>query len=269
MIKSRALIAASLSAYRENWLPYVKILAVVALPFNLVNLLNFISVDLQTFAVYGSFADVFMNVALLWSILEHEKGRKPTMPEAYYSGMNQVVSYLLTSILLVLMLIPFAIGFTIFTAAAAPDQGTTPIEVALVGLVALIVTLPSLFLIVRFGFALVLSVTENLRPTAALRLARRLTLGRFWRVAGRLVIMSLFLILLTVPAAIVAAVLSSLKLDTWAVTIFQVFAALTILPIAYLYALAFLKDLQAHPHEMKVKKTKKTTAKAEPELSGA
>jgi hypothetical protein len=238
------LIKGSLSDYRADWLTYVKVTAVVAVPFNLLTLAGFSSVDVQALGSYGTFASIIMNVALLWTVLELQAGRRPNLPRAYYTGTGNLVSYILTSALLVVMLVPLAFGLILYSAASAQDTGATLPELLLVGGVAVVLALPSIYAMVRFGLGLMLVMTDDLRPMAALRAARLLTLGHFWPLTGRLVLMGLFLILLTIPVALVAVGLSFIRLDNWAAAVFQIVATLTILPIAYLYLLRIVRSLQ-------------------------
>lgn len=263
--RSWALVKASLADYRKDWLPYVKILAVVSVPFNLVAIFDFQPADVQSFSTYGFFASIFMNVALLWSILEHNRGHKPTMPQAYYTGVGQVVSYVLTTLLLVLMLVPLALGITIYSAAAAPDQGTTPGEVLLVGVVALVIALPSFYLAARYGLSMLLVMRDKLRPIAALRRARQLTLGRFWPVTGRLLILVLLVLVLCVPAGLVTMGLSLLHQDAWGVALFQIITTFTVLPITYIFGLKLLDNLDELPAPVKRKKAAKTDDLPEPD----
>jgi hypothetical protein len=238
------LIRASLGDFVSNWRAYAVILAVVAVPFNILALLQFSSTDIQMLSSYSALATVVMNVALIWAIIESEKGGEPTLARAYYTGVGQIVSYILTTALLVLMLVPLALGLTLFTSVTAPDVGTTTPEILLVGGLALVIALPSLYLVVRFGFALLLVMTDNLRPFAALRRAWQLTRRNFWRVTGRLLLLIIFLLVLSIPAAAITVGVSLLKQENLAIALFQIMSTLTILPIAYLYALRLLRGLQ-------------------------
>jgi hypothetical protein len=243
--RARRLILGALRDFRADWKLYFKILAVVSVPFNLLTVLGFASVDIQTLTYYGSFATVIMNVALLWAIIASAKGERVTMPAAYYRGMGQLVSYILTTAALVCMLIPLALGVTLYSAAATPNTGTTPGEVALVGVLSLIVALPSLYLIVRYGLSLLLVMTDGLRPIAALRRARLLTLGRFWPLTGRFLLLVVFLVILAIPAALITTGLELLQAQAWGIAFFQVAITLTLLPLAYLYGLRLLRSLES------------------------
>lgn len=244
------LIRAAIDEYKNDWKPYIAILAIVAVPTNVLALSNSITSD-ATVGSYISFAALIMNVALTWAIVERARtGVVPRPSAAYYDGGIAIVRFLLVTAALVLMLVPAALGVVIYLAsiAAGDIAGTSLGEQLLIALVCLVMVMPSLWLLVRFGLAPVIAVTTGLRPIAALRYARRLTLGRFWRMTGRYTVLVLFLVALSIPIALVTALLAFLKLGPLAMLFFQLATTFTALPLANIYIFRLYRDLEPKPN---------------------
>jgi hypothetical protein len=242
------LLRASFREYRANWKPYMKIIAIVAIPANLISLMN-LSGD-TTAQSYISFASVVMNVALIWALVQHERANKvPKVAAAYYEGTGGLVSFMLVSFALVVIVLPAAIGSTFYGASsqAAGYAGSFGPEQIVLGLLALILSLPTLYWLVRCGLAPFITIREGLRPMAALKLSRRYTLGRFWPVAGRFALLAVFILVLLVPIGLIYFLLSLLNLGNTPVVVFNILATLTVLPIANIYMMRLYRALE-HAH---------------------
>src|SRR5690242_12015209 len=69
------LFKATWRQFRQQWRRYFRILGLIAIPVNLLSLINLFANDATTQS-YVSFAAVVMNVALLWAIVqERQTGR--------------------------------------------------------------------------------------------------------------------------------------------------------------------------------------------------
>lgn len=240
------LFTSSLAEFRTHWKPYLKIISIVALPGGLLMLLN-VFAKFPTADAYNTLAVTVMNMALLWYITQYRRtGRRPTLAQTYYDGSVSVVSYGLISLMLLLMLVPSALGAALYVVGLAAGEafGVYGPEQLLIGFVAIILALPTAYLFVRYPFAPLIAVRDHLRPVAALRASRRATLGRFWPVAGRLSMLGLFLAILALPVLLIAFGLSFVPLATLAPAFFQVVVTLILLPIGDLYLLNLLKALE-------------------------
>jgi hypothetical protein len=151
--------------------------------------------------------------------------------------------------MLVLMLVPAALGAAVYLAAttAGIDSGAPVSEQLLIGFVCLLVALPSFHLLIRFGLAPVAAIDSDLRPLAALRYARRLTLGKYWRLAGRYVSLLILIVIIAIPIALVTALFAMLKLVPVATLWFQLATTFTALPIANIYLLKLYHELEPKP----------------------
>lgn len=237
--------------YRTGVKAYVKILAIVTIPFNLLALLPGLTDasgnSLNPLDSFAPFAAIIMNVALIWAIIQRERsGKIPTVAEAYYDGSSVLVRYLLVSVALVLMLIPAAFASILYGIGVlgATAIGATLVEELLVTFVALLLAAPSIYLLVRHAFAPYAIVREGMRPLAALRYSRALTAGRFWPLAQRFVLMVIFLTLMSLPATLVTVGLSILGLQTASIAFFEVASTLLILPLANIFFINTYRELQ-------------------------
>ncbi len=234
------------SEYIANWKPYILILAVVAVPSDLLLLSSTISND-ATVNTYISFAAIIMNVALVWSMVHREKqGKTLTLAQAYYDSSLALVRYILTSVLLVIMMVPAALGASLYIVGVLGSVNSTSsaAEQLLVGLVSVLIASPSFYLLVRYTLAPLGAIRDGLRPVAALSRSRRLSLGRFWPVAGRICLMIVFLVMVSIPAIVVAVFLAAVKFNSAAAIFFEIASTLVALPLANLYMLGLYRELE-------------------------
>jgi hypothetical protein len=105
------------------------------------------------------------------------------------------------------------------------------------------VSLPSFFLLVRYGLAPFAVVQDGLRPVEALRLSRRYTTGRFWRVAARFGVLALYLLVVSLPISLVAFLLSLIHLSNISAVFFELATTLFVLPIANIYIFRLYRNL--------------------------
>jgi hypothetical protein len=240
----------ALSDFRAGWIGYSWILAIIAIPVNFFALSQSQSNVTDTSStVYGYAAILVMNAGLLWAVVEQGRTRKVPRPgSAYYDGSALIIRVVVITILLSLMALPLLFALTIY-ASAARSIGASGAELLLIGLVLSIVALPTFILVTRFGLGIIVSAVTGLRPIAALRVARQLTLGRFWLVFGRFAGLILFMIIIAVPMALLVVLLSFLNLEPLAIFLFGVITTLTALPLFDLYLLRLYRSLELEPAE--------------------
>ena len=194
----RRLLVRTWRDFRTHWKPYLKITALVFVPVNALSVLAALAND-SGFNAYATIATVVMTIALLWTIIELGRGGAvPTLQQAYYQGTAAFVRYVLVGLWLLLMLIPAGIGSFIYALGAAPPPGVlvTASDALFINTLALAFAIPSVWLLTRFGLALNATIVDHKTPWQALKYSRRLTLGRFWRVLARQLVMALVLVLM-------------------------------------------------------------------------
>jgi hypothetical protein len=241
------LFRASLKDYKTNWKRYLLILGVVAVPANIISYIYSSSAD-QVASAYISFASIIMNVAFLWAITRGDKnGKLPGLREAYYDGSAAFVRFVLVSLVLVVMLIPAALGLALYTASltAASYSGTNAGELALIGLIAVVLSIPSALLLVRYALAPIAAVYDDMRPFAALKLSRKFARKRYWVLLGRYAQLVVYLIIVSIPAVIVTSLLSYFGWIAIATVFFGIATTLVVLPLANRYLLNMFHELTA------------------------
>lgn len=166
------------------------IIAIVELPafFFLTKPTNPSSTNLEA---YGNIAAVFMNVAVLYAAARWNAGATVTFKSAYFDGSAFVVRNLLASVLVILGLIPVLLGIVLYVASmslSAYVGPATSVNVVM-ALLATMLAVPSIWFATRFLLGPVAVVASDLTPIAAFKRSRSLSLGRFWSVLARLVML--------------------------------------------------------------------------------
>jgi hypothetical protein len=261
MISARQLARQAVTELRAGWKRYISIIAIVIVPIDLIGLSNSAAGGDATVGVYSLIISLTMNVALIWAIVQRDRtGVIPRMSTAYYEGSVAVVRFFLVSSALVIMLAPAALGAATYIAAqtAGVNSSAPAAEQLLIGIPCLMLALISAHLLIRFGLSLVAVIDSDLRPLAALRYARVLTLGRYWRVVGRYLGLFVLIIAIAVPIAIVTMFLAFLRLVPVATLFFQLVTTFTVLPVTNLYLLRLYRGME--PETGRAQQTKTTEA---------
>jgi hypothetical protein len=252
------LFKASWRDYRRDWKGYLAIIAVVGVPVGVAGLFSSLAED-PIASVFINGAIVVMNVALLWAIVQREHtGKVPGPGSAYYDGSVALLRFLVTVVIICLMLIPALFGTVLYLLGmdSAAVYGTA-IETVLIGFISLLLAMLSAWMFARFGLAPIIVVTDGLRPLAALRYSRQLTLRRFWRIFARYAMFFIYAVIICLPLVAISYFLVRIKEDEIAGLFFGAATTVIVLPLAYLYLLHLYRSLQnatvittepAHPH---------------------
>lgn len=228
----------SLTLYRANWWGLAKIILIVSLPVNLATSFSTIQAD-SVLGPFLSLGQLVMNVALVYAVSRLFEGEKlPSATDAYYDGSSVMVRYLLVTFLAVMMMFPALIGMMLLGLVFVPDSviQTTVAEQGLMAFLALLFTIPTIYLLVRNGLGLIAVVREPLRPFAALRASRLITHRYFWMVLRRGILIAFCAALISLPiSALTVAGYSYLKWQQASIIFFQLATSLTALPIITIY----------------------------------
>lgn len=237
------LTKASLASLGKHFKVLVLVTAVVAVPANLIQLVA-PSSD-SSLSAYISLAAIIMNLALIWTIIQIEQGHSTKLHWSYYRGTAGFVRFLLVSVLLVLELIPIALGLLLYSVGvvgAAP--GTSVFEKGFVGILALLLFAPSVFLINRSLLALVVVPAGDLGPVGAIKASWRRVKGHSFQVLrryGSLIVATTAIII--IPALAMVYLYQRTTNRGWLV-ILQVFTSLIILPFINLYLYKLYQELE-------------------------
>jgi len=235
--RSWALARRSWGGLRAHWKLYVGIAAVVELPVGLLGLLPGVATD-SNFAAYSTLALLAMITALVYAIRQVRRGQPPaSIRAAYYEGSALIVRYALVAAAVIVLAIPAGYGLylTLITASSADFSVANDVMVvSIVFASAIVISIPSLWLVPRFVMSVYVAAWEGLAPWAALRRGRALTLGRYWRVLARLVAG----VVLALAAAIVMLLPTALIRFVWAPAadpVYSILVSVLVLPWLTLY----------------------------------
>jgi hypothetical protein len=183
------LLDASIKVYRQNWKPLMLVVAIVIVPFALVEgfatrVPEDVAFDQATFDRVTIFALVFGVVRFAF-VQPFLTGAMARATYSLYLGEGIDVRRVYRTALLLLL----PILWVSFLAALG----------VAVGLILLIV--PGVIAAVRFAFGSTVIVVEGLRGTEALARTWRLAKGKFWRILGTLFLANLL-------AGVAAAILT-------------------------------------------------------------
>ncbi len=229
-----------------HWRPYIAVVAIVVVPVNILSLMPSVMAD-GSFNAYSTVASAFMGLALVYTLAHVAEGKGvPRLKAAYYDSSLAAVRFLLTGALVLVLLLPLAIGVAVYLLGTSAGPGTTITggESLLIGLVALLPASVSLWWVIRFGLSFYAVIQDGLAPIAALKRSRLLTLGRFWRVAGQVAFMVVGFLVFVFAAYIVTAVVGIFVHQAAVLNaVYLVLLALPGLPLANLYLLKLYREL--------------------------
>jgi hypothetical protein len=228
--------------YKASWKLFLAIVLIVALPIRLLGLNSALSTD-GGFNAYATVASLVMNLAVLSAAYAYVTAKPFSLRQAYYEGTRSFVAYIIASSLLALCLLPAIIGFLFFSAGSSSVGGLG--EIIIVGVVAVVLVLPSLWLLVRFILGTVLVATEPLRPVEALKAARQLTLTRFWTVTARLLVLFFWVLLIVLIIAAITTILGLVFSSAGLLSaIFELTTSILVLPLGSLYVVRLVMALR-------------------------
>jgi len=233
----------SLTGYRNHIWRYLLIVGLVIVPTQLIGLSATLSAD-AVISSYTTFASLIMTVALIWAIV-HYHGKPMLLRQAYYDGSGALLRFLIVSMFLGLLLIPAVLGASVYALGQSPGGSTALAEQLVLGALGLALAFPSFYWLVRFGLSLYRVIGSNDWPIASLRYARELTIGRFWAVAGRAVLLLVWVLLLMVIPTIVCIGLAMATKQAIFLSLLQLLASLIILPFVHLYGYRLFRVLEA------------------------
>ncbi|HSH31235.1 MAG TPA: hypothetical protein VK963_01060 [Candidatus Saccharimonadales bacterium] len=246
------LLRQSLGQLRRHWRPLVGIVVIVAAPVSLLNASAAANPD-SSLAAYGSLATVVMNAALIWSIVELHQGHPVTLQRAYYSGTAAFVRFTLVALVLALQLVPLAIGAVVYAYGTSGPAVATPPERLLLGLICLLLALPTLYWMSRSVFSLYIVQQAGMTPVRALRQSAAIVRGQTVAVARRLIVLAIIAVTaLTLPALVLAVAVGPNQ-PAWLVALPQLAASLVLLPVTadygYRLYLALVKSQNRQTNE--------------------
>jgi hypothetical protein len=229
-------LADALRDFRAHWKLLTGVVLIVGAPVAILSTYVVDPTADSTLSAYLTFAQLVMNTALIYAVVSIAQAKTLRVREAYYQGSTAFVRLLLVWFLLVLISLLLLLGLMVIAfGLVAPGTSLALGEKLLILLLALIPTLPGLYLLSRTFMAQyrIYETTEG--PITAIASAWRLSRGAGWRLLGRAVLVGLLLFLLLAVPAAVLLVLESVTGASIFSLLLQILLPLVILPVMNLY----------------------------------
>lgn len=151
---------------------------------------------------------VLESLVIIWALRQLMADRRITVKQSYYGSTAQLVPFLLVIGMIILHLIPLAIGSSL---AGAVFANSTGVIVVLASIVFALLAAWSLYLLTSSVFALYIVTLPDMQPLQALRSAKNLVRFRRWSIMRRLLFLPILVLvvmcLIVVPLIIFATVL--------------------------------------------------------------
>lgn len=187
-----------------------------------------------TAGAYQFVLAVVVSLAVIWSLRQVHAGYDIRIRDGFYRGMYPFVTFLLVLLMVVVQLLPLALGMGVYSIIMNNGIAVSPGEQFTFLLLFLGLALISLYLLCSSLFALYIVTLPDVSPMSALRSARELVAGRRWTILRKIVFLPLALLFLS-AIVLVPVALFATPLATWIFTALA--AVLLVIVHTYMYNL--------------------------------
>ena len=164
-------------------------------------------------SLYQTTLFIIVSLAIIWSLRQTYAKKTPAIRDSFYLGMYPIIPFVLVIALLVLQLMPLAIGNWLFATVTTGGLAATFAEQLLWFTLFFLLSLLSLYMLSSSLFALYIVTLPDMRPMQALRSARELVRFRRWTVLRKVLFLPLAIIvwgiIILLPLAILATPVAS------------------------------------------------------------
>ena len=129
-------------------------------------------------AAFGLIMVIVASLAIIWTVRNAVNKTNARIRDAYYKGMYPIVPFVLILLLIAVELIPMIAGISVYAIAINNSIAVTLIEKIGFGLLAILLSAATIYLISGSVFALYIATLPDMTPVKALRSARVLVKGR-------------------------------------------------------------------------------------------
>lgn len=191
-----------------------------------------------TAGAYQLILVLVISLAVIWLLRQFYAGHKVRARDGFYQGMSSLVQFLLVLSVIVLQLIPMALGLLLFSAVNANHIAASALEAILWASFTFALVLFSLYMLSSSLFALYIVTLPGMTPLQALRAARQLVAYRRWSTLRKVLFLPLALVLIA-ALIVVPVILFATPLAAW------VFFVLTmlLLPLTHSYMYSLYRSL--------------------------
>ncbi|HSX00510.1 MAG TPA: hypothetical protein VLH38_05740 [Patescibacteria group bacterium] len=138
-----------------------------------------------------------VSLATIWSLRQIYGGYTIHIRDGFYRGMYPLVPFLLVLLMVVLQLVPFIVGGSIFSIISANGIAINGAEQSMFLVIFFGLGLISLYMLTSSLFALYIVSLPEMTPMAALRTARDLVAHRRWTIMRKLLFLPFALLVLS------------------------------------------------------------------------
>jgi hypothetical protein len=136
----------------------------------------------STAGAYQVFLGIITTLAIVWALRKIFGGTKVRARDAFYSGMNPLVPFILVLLVVLLEFVPLLIGGVLYTVITVNGIASTGLETLLFALISALLVAVSVYLLCSGLVALYIVTLPEMTPLKALRSARDVVKGRRWSV---------------------------------------------------------------------------------------
>lgn len=144
--------------------------------------------------IYAAFIGLFTWLTTIWLLRVKLAGSDSKFRDALYNAGAPIVATFIVSLLLILQLVPGAIGIIGYQTLVESGLASAGILAMLVSLIAILLVIVSVYLTISSVFALVIVTLPGMYPMRALRIAGDLVIARRLRILFRLTWMTFFVV---------------------------------------------------------------------------
>lgn len=167
-----------------------------------------------TASTYQFLITIMASLVLIWTMRQVLAGNAPRIRDGFYRGMTPLVPFVMVLLVVVLELLPAAIGGTILSMVVNNGLAVTGVEIALWGTGFFVLALVSLYLITSSVFALYIVTLPDMTPLAALRSAGELVRGRRWLIMRKVLFLP-FVLLIMAAIILIPVIMFALPIAGW------------------------------------------------------
>lgn len=183
---------------------------------------------------------LIISLAAIWVLRQSAAGERVRLKEAFYRGMYPLIPFMLVLVVILIQLLPFLIGATIFGFITGAGIAVTLWERLALLLLLLVPTIFSAYMLTASLFALYIVTLPDMTPLQALRSAKKLVHYRRAVVFRKLLFLPVALIILG-AIIVVPAIFAVPAIATW---LFFVLAILALI-LAHTYVYTLYRELLA------------------------
>lgn len=187
-----------------------------------------------TAGVYQFILAVVVSLAVIWSLRQVQAGREIRIRDGFYRGMTPLITFVLTLGMVMVQLLPLALGVTVYGIVMANGIAVGPGQQFSFLLLFLGLAMVSLYMLSSSLFAMYIVTLPDVSPMSALRSARQLIVGRRWSVMRKIIFLPAALLVLS-TLVMLPVVLVATAIAGWIFIVVN--AALLVLAHVYMYNL--------------------------------